>query len=235
MNYAAVIAAGESLPSDSFIRQKLDEVDTIIAADGGFDVLLRLGLQADLLVGDFDSSSFAYSHPFVQEYIEKGKVLRYPVRKDETDTELALAYCFQRGAERVLLFGGAGSRMDHTMVNLALMKRFEEQGMAVVQYTANNVIRYLVPGVYSLPLRSPVWYTSFLLFSGESVLTLKGFDYSITHTTLRAGSSLAVSNHVLESNNEVRIESDTGCGVFCIQSRDVARASFTEAKEQDKK
>lgn len=90
MNYVAIVAAGESLPSDALLCKKLKEVDTVLAVDGGLDVLVRLKVKADLLLGDFDSSAFSVSHPLVQDYVRNKKVLRFPVRKDQTDTELAL-------------------------------------------------------------------------------------------------------------------------------------------------
>lgn len=223
MKCVAIIAAGESLPSDEFLREKLVEVDTVLSADGGLDVLVRLGIKADLLLGDFDSSRFSFSDPLLQDYVREKKVLFYPVRKDATDTELALSYCAEHGAEYVLLFGGAGSRLDHTMVNLAMMKRFAEDGMSVVQYTQHNIVRYLVPGNYCLPTLTPEWYSSFMLFSGEVKLTLRGFDYPLECATLTAGSSLGISNHVFSVDNEVQIESEEGCGVFCIQSCDAKK------------
>lgn len=221
MKYIAIVAAGESLPSDSLLREKLKEVDTILAVDGGLDVLVRLKVKADLLLGDFDSSSFAVSHPLVQDYVRDKKALRFPVRKDQTDMELALCYCAKHCAEKVLLFGGVGSRLDHTLINLSMIKRFTEGGMSIVSYSKHNVVRYLVPGVYCLPKpKEDYWYTSFLLFSGEATMTLRGFDYPLESVTLTAGSSLAISNHVLAMDNEVRIESEKGCGVFCVQSCD---------------
>lgn len=221
MKYIAIVAAGESLPSDSLLREKLKEVDTILAVDGGLDVMVRLKVKADLLLGDFDSSAFSVSHPLVQDYVRDKKVLRFPVRKDQTDMELALCYCAKHCAEKVLLFGGVGSRLDHTLINFSMIKRFTEGGMSIVSYSKHNVVRYLVPGVYCLPKpKEDYWYTSFLLFSGEATMTLRGFDYPLESVTLTAGSSLAISNHVLAIDNEVRIESEKGCGVFCVQSCD---------------
>lgn len=221
MNYVAIVAAGESLPSDALLCEKLKEVDTVLAVDGGWDVLVRLKVKADLLLGDFDSSAFSVSHPLVQDYVRNKKVLHFPVRKDQTDMELALCYCAQHLAKKVLLFGGVGSRLDHTLINLSMIKRFTEGGMSIVEYSKYNVVRYLVPGVYCLSKpKEDFWYTSFLLFSGEATMTLRGFDYPLESVTLVAGSSLAISNHVLTVDNEVRIESEKGCGVFCVQSRD---------------
>lgn len=220
MKRAGVIAAGESLPEPEQLLHLLDATDMVLCADGGFDVLLSLDREADLLLGDFDSSRVSPDNAHFNHYEKAGKVLRFPVKKDQTDTELALSYCLEQGFNEVLLFGAIGSRLDHSMINIAMMERFAKQGMSIIQYTENNCVRYLRPGTYRLPKRTAEWYTSFMLFSGSVRLSLVGFEYSLDREILEAGSSLGISNHILSEENAVVVESAGGTGVFCFQSRD---------------
>ena len=53
--------------------------DTVIAADGGYESLMRIGVRPDLLIGDLDSLGYEPNDV---------EILRYPVEKDETDTAL---------------------------------------------------------------------------------------------------------------------------------------------------
>lgn len=86
--------------------------DFVIAADGGYDTLCRLGITPDLLIGDMDS---------IADTPENLPLERYPVRKDDTD--MFLAYCagVARGYTEFFLYGGTGGREDHTFSNLSLL------------------------------------------------------------------------------------------------------------------
>ena len=80
--------------------------DLILAADGGYRALYRLGPTPDLLLGDFDSLGDAPLPPDLP-------VLRFPARKDDTDTGLALRHGLMLGFRDFALYGCAGGRVDH--------------------------------------------------------------------------------------------------------------------------
>ncbi len=62
--------------------KKTDVALVVIAADAGYEICLKEGLQPDLLLGDFDSMEAPADFPHI---------LRAPVEKDDTDTLLACA------------------------------------------------------------------------------------------------------------------------------------------------
>jgi thiamine pyrophosphokinase len=86
----------------------------VIAADGGAELAAELGLELNLLVGDFDSIT---SNTLAGiEHVE-----RHPKEKDATDLELALAAALRLEPERILVLGGAGGRLDHLVGGLLLL------------------------------------------------------------------------------------------------------------------
>ena len=76
----------------------------IIAADGGLDHARAAGLDPDVLVGDLDSIS-ALGLAWATEHVE---VVRHPVDKAATDTELAIAHAATYEPSRILLVAGPG-------------------------------------------------------------------------------------------------------------------------------
>ena len=70
------------------IQLNIDTSDTIIAADAGLEILNKLGLEPDYIVGDFDSLNYT---PL------GNNVIKHPVMKNETDTILALDRGFEKG------------------------------------------------------------------------------------------------------------------------------------------
>jgi len=90
----------------------------VIGADSGVDHALALGVDVDVAIGDFDSVA---PGTLAQLGDTGAAVLRHPVDKDATDTELALEEATRRGAHRVVLIGGGGGRLDHLVAQVALL------------------------------------------------------------------------------------------------------------------
>src|SRR6266508_1904364 len=116
---AMVIAGGD--PVDPSVRDLLPhvgDVDFVIAADSGLDRAVELGLDVDLVVGDFDSADPAA----VDAAVRRGTELeRHPSEKDAIDLELAIDAARRAGASRVVVIGGGGGRLDLLMANLLLL------------------------------------------------------------------------------------------------------------------
>ena len=98
--------------------------DLVLAADGGYRALYSLGYMPDLLLGDFDSLGDLPLPPDLP-------VLRFPARKDDTDTGLALRHGLDRGYRDFALYGCAGGRVDHLLANLQSMARVSRLGAAI--------------------------------------------------------------------------------------------------------
>jgi len=113
----------------------LPEGALVIAADGGLAHLERRGVQADLIVGDFDS---------LGRVPEGANVIRHPVEKDDTDMMLAVRTGLARGCRRFLLYGGLGGRLDHAYANLQTLvwlAEHEAQGWLLGDGLAVTAIR----------------------------------------------------------------------------------------------
>lgn len=216
---ALIVGAGEDVPNEEFLKRVLIEAHMVICADGGLDLVRSLNGRVDYIVGDFDSSRTKD----LALYEKEGIVRRFPTRKDDTDMELAIRLAREEGDATILMLGGRGSRLDHSMANLALLKNSASAGVRLVMRTATNQATFLSSGQYILPLPPEDWYTSFVTFSGRACLSLKGFEYPLKDFTLQPG-SLGVSNHIFDVNNLVVVDAEEGDGVFCIQSTDGSRA-----------
>ena len=89
----------------------------VIAADGGLDHARAAGLDPDVLVGDLDSIS-AIGLAWASEHAE---VVRHPIDKAATDTELAIAHAATLAPARILLLAGQGDRLDHAVAALGAL------------------------------------------------------------------------------------------------------------------
>lgn len=133
---ALVIVGGEH-PSAERAAQLSTLVSLIVAADGGYDSCLRLGLVPDAIIGDMDS---------VQSALPEGEpgrtqVIRWPRDKDFTDTELAIRWAREHGRSRIILLGGGGGRLDHLLAIHALFQRPDGPDRWYTRYDESIYIR----------------------------------------------------------------------------------------------
>ena len=73
--------------------------DYIVAADGGWQLALQMGVKPALLVADFDSLGV----PSLPEGVE---CVSLPTEKDVTDTMLACEYARDNGCSYITIVGG---------------------------------------------------------------------------------------------------------------------------------
>ncbi|MDR0876673.1 MAG: thiamine diphosphokinase [Treponema sp.] len=109
--------AGESHPSA--IPATNNGKTIIAAADSGLIAVENAGLTADWITGDMDSLDD-------QKRLEKypaDRIVRSPVDKDFTDTELAFSVLREKGCDEIWLVGGGGGRIDHLFAIRSLFER----------------------------------------------------------------------------------------------------------------
>jgi thiamine pyrophosphokinase len=84
----------------------------LLAADGGADRLLGVGLRPDVIVGDLDSVS--------PEALACGAAIVHAPEQDLQDAGKLLAYAEREGARSIVLEGVEGDRLDHTLATLGV-------------------------------------------------------------------------------------------------------------------
>ncbi len=136
------------------IRTLAEACDLIWTADGGLDRARMLGMKPYMHVGDNDSLSQAGLSYLQGQGIGQ---LKFPVKKDEPDSALALHYMLDQEyawrrerkaqvngaleAKRtplslgltgsgVIFLAGLGSRVDHVLANLDLASRYAQPDLA---------------------------------------------------------------------------------------------------------
>ena len=110
-----VVTAG---PADPRVLAALPDDAQVVAADGGVDTALELGLAVTVAVGDFDSVT---ASGLATVEAAGSRVDRYPEAKDATDLELALDTALALGADRIVVVGDSGGRLDHLLAGLLLL------------------------------------------------------------------------------------------------------------------
>lgn len=213
-----VIITGGNIDRDfalSFLKEK--KPSCLLAVDGGLAFCYENRLHPDCIMGDFDS----VAPEVIRWYRSLGSI---PIReynpvKDATDTCIALDYALEQGSSEIVILGGTGTRLDHVLCNIHILKRAYVKGVSAVLLDPNN--RICLPVGKEFAIKKTEQYGTYVSFFplGEEVdgLTLEGFKYPLDHYRLRNLEGLGVSNEITDEIAHVSWE--TGILVM-IQSRD---------------
>lgn len=201
-----LIVTGGSIDA-SFAKQYISERkwDFIISADSGMEFCREADILPDMLLGDFDSAKAETLAYFKERCPER--IRTFPSRKDETDTELAIKKAIEAGAEKITILGGTGSRLDHVLGNIQLLKIALDAGVDCLIVDVHNRLRMIDKRLELKKTGQFGHYVSLIPFTPRvSGVTLTGFFYPLTDFTLTSGKALGVSNEITEENAVIELK-----------------------------
>lgn len=187
---------------DEFYKAKSKEYDLVICADGGLNHAYNLGIVPQIAIGDFDSTS-----PQVLSYYQDQgcEMIKHPSMKNETDTELALDYAISQKPSCIDILAGLGTRFDHSLANVHLLKKSLDVGIFTRIITENNEIILIDSnikikgeigdGVSLLPLNSSV----------TGVYTT-GLAYPVENGSFHIGEPYGVSNYMTNTEAHIKLK-----------------------------
>lgn len=194
---------------------KQNKFDYIIASDKGLEILDKYNIKPNYIIGDFDS----VDKKILKKYINKKdiKVQKLNPDKEYTDTHLAVKLAEKLKSTNVIILGAIGTRLDHTIANIHILKETLDKNIECKIINKNNEIQ-LVNKTIILNKDDKYNYISLIpLTTKVEGITLRGFKYLLSNITLEIGQSIGVSNEQLEKNAEVKIKDGI---LILIKSKD---------------
>lgn len=202
------IVAGGDIDSLDFYKDLKSQFT--ICADSGFDFAIEVGLTPSVAIGDFDSISSRGKHLLEEMNIE---IIKYPSEKDMTDTELAINYAISKGFQEIIILGGLGNRLDHSLSNIYNLLKYNKHRIKLIN--SNNEIILLNT---DLELEKDNFYYSIIPLTSDGIIVnLYGFHYESENLFIEMGSSIGISNKI--KNKRAKIELLSGVGIL-IKAKD---------------
>ena len=181
----------------------IEDGDLVIAADGGLRHTRHLGIEPDVVGGDFDSLG----------NVPEGAVV-HPVEKDDTDAMLAVRQGLTRGYRNFVIYGGMdGPRLDHTIANLQTLCFLAQQGarghLVGLSFAATVIKDEKIAfspdcgGIFSV-----------FCLGNDALISISGAKYEADHAPLTASFPLGVSNHFEGNPVEITVHEGTVIAIF---------------------
>ncbi|MBE6751703.1 MAG: thiamine diphosphokinase [Ruminococcaceae bacterium] len=174
-----------------------NENDLIIAADGGYSTLTKLNIKPDLVVGDFDS---------LGEVPENENFIKHPVKKDDTDTLLAVKIGLEKGYKTFIIYGAIGGRLDHTVATIQTATFVAENGGIAYICDNNHTVTAIKNSSIKFKKTAKGYVSVFALSGIAKGVTIKGLLYELDNAEISPDFPLGVSNEFIGRDSEISIK-----------------------------
>lgn len=218
MNGIKLSRFGEKKPKRAFIftggkdfcPEKMTDLpekdDVVIAADSGCSLIAKFSkahfdISPDIILGDMDS----YKGESTEKLFPDAVFAQFPPEKDDTDTALAVSVALEMGCGEIIIAGGLGGRLDHTLANVYILEYIKENGADAVitdgknrAYLAKNknIISTARKYVSLIPLDDVVY----------GIYMDEGFKYPFSAEKLCRKRFVTVSNELVKESATLTLE-----------------------------
>lgn len=208
-----VIICGGTIYDYRYTKKYLQNADMIISVDSGARHCKAFRIKPDLLIGDYDS----ITSDDLKYYSKMGvEAIKYPAEKDMTDSDLATEIAVKRGCSKLIFLGAIGTRLDHSISNIFMLKKLLDNGIdAMIADEHNEMI--VIKDHYELKKEDDVFISLLPLAGKAEGVTISGFYYPLVDATLEVGSSWGVSNKFARDTASVTLKKGY---LLVIKSRD---------------
>ena len=195
----AIVFINGNLSNLSQAKKIIKKEDCLIAADGGVNYILKMGLIPRVIIGDFDSTPQSLQKKLTKICKEQAclfpTIIKYPRKKDKTDSELAIDYCLEKKFQEINIFGILGDRIDHLMANIFLLVKTQTENKSIkIKIVEGNKEIYILDKqiiingkigdeVSIIPVSEKL----------EGIITV-GLEYPLKNESLKLGSTRGISN-----------------------------------------
>ncbi|MDR0930414.1 MAG: thiamine diphosphokinase [Clostridiales bacterium] len=193
---AWIITAAPIHKANFYRTIKIPDGDIIVAADGGFDNCLAFNIKPQIIVGDFDS--------IMSTYPPDVKTVKFPSKKDKTDTHLAVDYCLDNGATEIVILGELSGRIDHTLSVISLLRYIKTRGAEGMVLSRTAQIS-LITDESTTIYRDSGKYFSLMPLTNCTGVDIKEAKYEMTGGELDPLSSKGISNEFIGLEAHVSI------------------------------
>ena len=208
-----LIFGNGSIRDYDIVKKYLHKDSKIICCDGGMRHAVFLDIIPDFIIGDLDSAKSDDIDYFKRKNVE---FFEFPSEKDKTDMEIAVRFAIDKGNSEIYLFGAVGSRIDHSLANIHILKLCCDNGIKAFILDEKNIITMINSKIEINGNKGDI--ISLIPFtSSVKNVTTNGLYYKLENAVLYAESSRGVSNVMIEDKASVDLSEGL---LFVMKSQD---------------
>lgn len=181
--------------------------DYVIAVDGGYLYCQFLGIEPQLVIGDFDSIGEEHEEALAQ-YAAKypQRLVRLQPEKDDTDTLAAVKEGLKRGYRNFRFYAAMGGRIEHTIANMQTLLFLKEQGAQGYLMDAECMVFVICEEEIAFR-REMEGYLSLFAMNGQAAgVTIRHMKYPLQDATVTESFPIGISNEYIGEAASVSVK-----------------------------
>lgn len=201
-----VIISGSSIKNYDKVKTFLKDDDYFVFADSGLYHKEKLGVRADLIIGDFDS----YKDNPKKMCKSDEQIISLPSEKDDTDTFYAVKECIKRGFKEFLLIGAIGKRIDHSFANISALIFIAQNNLKALAIDDYSAMRVIISGQKATIDENCNYFSTISLSQKCTGVIITNAKYPLSDATIEFSYQYGISNENAHGKAaEVSIKSGT--------------------------
>lgn len=172
-----IVADGERTHLPDILRH-IPRVDVLCACDGAYQWLQLQAVACDYVIGDFDS----LSQPKDSTTTEQTTQWVHAPDQNATDLDKAIQFALLHGATAISLCSATGKRVDHSLLNLRLLKRHAHHGASLQIIRPDERIRYIETGMHQLA--GKIGHGISIMGFDQATISTQGLKYNSKALTI---------------------------------------------------
>lgn len=210
-----IVANGSPFPVNE-LKESL-KGRKVLALDGAVDRFKSLQLYPDYILGDFDSvedpAYWGISAIFseIDEHHSPyrgnfGTIIIPAGDQNYSDLEKGIIYCDEAKASSLLIVQATGGRMDHTLVNIGLLKKHYRPDRDLIIVTEKEQIFYLCNA--EIVIEGGVGEYCAIMGYPQALMTTSGLAYNGNEYPLKLGVQESACNTIVDSKATISIQGE---------------------------
>ncbi len=207
----ALLIANGAACDPELLGQLLEWSPFVVVLDRAIWRVLDMGINADVLLGDFDVYPDGHADGSVFD-LDQVRARQYPIEiihapdQDKTDLEKGLEFLIERGHRAVNIVWATGRRADHTISNLTNVVRYKNDLKIVVYDDYSRVFPLVGPFEKWFERDTPISLIPVGVVNG---IVTNGLRWNLHDETLTLGHRSGNSNRTA-TDGFVKIEATDG-------------------------
>lgn len=197
-----VIGAGDLTMGEITVGEE----DFCIAVDGGLSYCPILGVEPDLILGDFDSISDQEKEAVLalKEQIPE-RIVELPTEKDDTDMLAALKYGLELGYRDFRIYAATGGRFDHTLANIQCLLYLKNHDATGYLVDGGGMILVLQNESVSFRKEMEGYLSLFSLGKEAKGVSIEGMKYELADAVLTNDFPIGISNEFVGKEAKISV------------------------------
>ncbi|WP_028506243.1 thiamine diphosphokinase [Ruminococcus sp. FC2018] len=192
-----IIFAGAELNVSNFDVGSVND-KFVICADKGVLHAHELGIEPDLIVGDFDSLGYKPDN--------ECEIISFKPEKDDTDLMIAIKEAIKRGKKQIMIYGALGGRLDHTIGNIQALAYAVENCASASLISDSDIAAIYAPGEYEISNKQGFSLSLFSYSENVCGINLSGVKYPLENGCITNSFPIGVSNEITGETAKISFE-----------------------------